>query len=88
MPAYKKTSKYSVEQTQSISVAVFGVLAEAQRALTIPEIQGRDLSLVNQTSQKLSRVLNELVEAGFISKGFDKERGRVNYKIVGEVNGY
>lgn len=88
MPAYKKTSKYSVEQTQSISVAAFGVLAEAQRALTIPEIQGRDLSLTGQTPQKLSRVLNELVEAGFVIKGFDKEQGRVNYKIVGEVNGY
>ena len=60
-----------------------GVLDDAERALTIQEICNSDLTLVNQTPQKMARALNELVEAGFAIKG--KVNNRVTYRTIGSV---
>ena len=85
MPSFVK-SKYSNEFNSELRVRTLGVLADAERALTIQEICNSDLTLVNQTPQKMARVLNELVEAGFATKS--KVNNRVAYKTIGDsVNG-
>lgn len=85
-----KTSKYSTTQTQAITVAALGVLADSPVPLTIPEICAADLTLTYQTTQKMSRVLNELVEAGFVKKTKSKSKGKMIYAATAnlEEQGY
>ncbi len=77
---YKK-SKYSVEQNQQWSVAAMCVLSDATEALTGDQIRQSDLTLVNVTPQKMSRILGELVENGFVMKTKGKD-GKMRYKSV------
>jgi hypothetical protein len=81
MPGFVK-SKYSKEFNSELRVRALGVLSDAERALTIQEICGSDLTLVNQTPQKMARILNELVEAGFATKG--KRDNKVTYRTIGD----
>lgn len=74
MPAFKK-SKYSLEQTQEIMMRAFGALCDSETPMTIEEIQQADLSLVSTTTQKMARVLNELVEKGVVVKTKSKAKG-------------
>lgn len=78
---YKK-SKYSTEQTQRWSVAAMCVLADSKEALRCDEICSADITLTEVTPQKMSRILNELVEGGFVRKTKGKD-GRMRYKSVG-----
>ena len=82
MPSFVK-SKDSNEFNSEVRVGALSVLADAERALTIQEICNSDLTLVTQTPQKMARVLNELVEAGFATKG--KVNNRVTYRTIGSV---
>ena len=67
MPAFRK-SKYTKEQTQAITLDAMSVLADSPEALTISEICVRSPALMGQTSQKMARCLNELVEMGLVRK--------------------
>ena len=81
MPGFVK-SKYSNEFNSELRVRALGVLAESPSALTIPEICAGDLNLTGQTPQKMARILNDLVEAGFVMKTNSKSRGRMVYAAV------
>lgn len=85
MPAYRKTSKYSVMDNQTFELKAFIVLAEAETALTIPEICQRDMGLVGVTPQKMARVLNSLCDKGVVAKAKSKEKGRLVYTSVGKL---
>ena len=74
MPAFKKP-KYSVEQTQEIMTRAFSALCDSETPMTIEEIQQADLFLVSITTQKMARVLNELVEKGVVVKTKAKLKG-------------
>lgn len=89
MPAFKKP-KYSVVQTQEITMRALGALLDAGTALTIDEICQRDIHLVGQTTQKMARVLNELVEGGLVMKTKSKSKQRMIYAAVAslEAQGY
>lgn len=77
-------SKYSKEQTQALTMAALDVLAESQQALTITEICARKISLTNQTTQKMSRCLNDLVEMGVVKKTKNKA-GRMVYMATSQL---
>lgn len=81
MPSFMKP-KYTKDQNSELRVRALGVLAESPNALTIPEICAGDMGLMGQTSQKMARVLNELVEAGFVMKTSSKSKGRMVYAAV------
>ena len=83
MPAYKK-SKYTPAQTQEITMRALDVLANSDEPMTIQQICQSDVFLVNQTIQKMSRVLNDLYERGVIFKTKDKASGRMIY-ITGQA---
>lgn len=85
MPGRK--SKYSKEVNGQIKVELFTVLAEAGEYdnPTIEWIQNHSIYLSDFTTQKLSRSLNEMVDAGFVRKG-KMRSGRMVYRLVGEVS--
>lgn len=76
--------KYSKEQTQRWTVKAMIVLAEAQRDMTSKEIQQGDLELTGVTPQKMTRILNELVDKGLVMKSKGKS-GLMRYKATGTI---
>ena len=86
MPAYRKTSKYTKAQTQAITLDALDVLNESPVALTISEICAQRGSLAGQTSQKMARCLNELVEMGMVEKTKSKS-GRMLYMAMSQLEG-
>ena len=74
--------KYTKDQNSELRVRALGVLADSPNAMTIPEICAGDMGLMGQTPQKMARVLNELVEAGFVMKTNSKSKGRMVYAAV------
>lgn len=89
MPAFKK-SKYSVVQTQEITMRTLGVLLDTGKPMTIEEICQGDMHLIGQTTQKMARVLNSLVEGGLVMKTKSKAKQRMIYAAVAslEEQGY
>ena len=89
MPAFKQ-AKYTREKSAEIRLTALGVLVDAGRPLTISEICAGDISLTYQTTQKMSRELAELVEAGLVKKTKSKSKGRMVYAAVAslEEQGY
>ena len=71
-------SKYSKETTQLLTMDAFDVLVESPVALTISEICVQRMTLMGQTSQKMARCLNTLVEQGLVEKVKSKS-GRMLY---------
>lgn len=89
MPGFKQP-KYSKVQNQRLEVTTLDVLVNAKEPLTIPEICAADLTLTYQTTQKMSRILNGLCEAGFVKKTKSKSKGKMIYVAVAclEEQGY
>ena len=78
--------KYSAMQNQELETKAFMVLAQTTQALTIPEICSQDFALVNQTPQKMARVLNNLCDMGAVIKAKDKSKGRMVYMSMSSYN--
>lgn len=78
--------KYSQMQNQELETKAFMVLAQTTQALTIPEICSQDFTLVNQTPQKMARVLNNLCDMGAVIKAKDKSKGRMVYMSMSSYN--
>lgn len=90
MPAFRK-AKYTIEQTQELTMRALAVLQDSSTPLTIQEICANDMNLTNQTPQKMSRVLSNLCEMGMVKKTKSKSKGnRMIYAAVAslENNGY
>lgn len=82
-------SAYSKDQTDNWRGRIAIVLAEAQEALSIPQIQERDMALQGISSQKMSRMLGTLIEYNLVTKAKSRS-GRMVYKslAVMEKQGY
>lgn len=74
MPAFRK-AKYTIEQTQELTMRALAVLQDSSTPLTIQEICGSDINLTNQTPQKMARVLSSLCEMGMVKKTKSKSKG-------------
>lgn len=83
MPGRK--SKYSAETNSRIKLAIFDALNNSTRSMTIPDICAASIELKNLTSQKMSRVLNDLVEMGFVKKAQSPEKKRMVYALIDHV---
>ena len=70
----RQTSKYSKEFTNEMTGRIAVILAEAQEAMNIQQIQNQDPNLVGITSQKMARMINHLVDMGACSK--NQRQGR------------
>ena len=78
MPGRSRSS-YSTQMTNDITMRVLSVLIENPRPMTITEISNEDLLLRGITSQKITRSLTRLCEAGLILKSKSKVKGRMVY---------
>lgn len=77
----RQTSKYSKDFTNEMTGRIAVVLADSQQALNITQIQQMDMCLSGITSQKMARMINHLVEMGFVAKAKGKD-GRMVYKCL------
>ena len=77
-----KTSKYSTKVNQELEFRVLEVLLNSEDALSIQQIQQKDMILSSHTSQKLARVLGKLIDFGFVKKSKSKSSNRMMYKAV------
>lgn len=64
----RSNSKYSKAQTDDWTGRIAIVLAGTKESLSIPEIQNRDAALTGISTQKMSRMLNHLVDFNLVSK--------------------
>ena len=55
MAGYRRTSKYSVEDTQKWTIEAMLTLSEEKRAMTCDELRTTKIQLVSVTPQKLAR---------------------------------
>lgn len=85
---YRK-SAYSKDQTNEWQGRIAIILAGAEEALSIPEIQERDICLQGITPQKMAKMLGTLAEYNLVGKAKGKN-GRMMYKslAVMEKQGY
>ena len=77
-----KTSKYTAQQNSEFAMRCLEVLDSNPNAMSIADIQKSDMVLHDVTSQKLSRILNHLVEFGVIKKTKDRASGHMVYKSI------
>ena len=75
----KSRSIYSSQMTNDITMRVLAVLMENHRPMTIAEICAEDICLRSITSQKITRSLTRLCEAGLIMKSKSKVKNRMVY---------
>lgn len=82
MPGRTKVRKFSAAQEGEFRMRVLDILSNSDNALSIEEIQRKDMILQGLSGQKMSRVLNYLVEMGFVRKAKSKTLGRMVYKSI------
>lgn len=85
MPGRVKVRKMSATQESEIRMRTLAVLLDSDEALTTDQIKSRDIVLAPITSQKMSRILNYLLEMGFVRKAKSKVSGRMVYKAVSKM---
>lgn len=73
MPGRKNTATKT--QNQKYEFEVLSVLSESPVALTIPEICEKNMLLVGLSSQKMARILSDLVNMGLVRKSQSKAKG-------------
>jgi Fe2+ or Zn2+ uptake regulation protein len=79
------TRRISTTQENELRLRVLDILNDADDAMTIADIQSRDMVLQPMTSQKLTHVLAYLVEMGFVRKAKSKHLNRMVYKAVSKM---
>ncbi len=79
MPGRNSSSPYTAQMTNDITMRILAVLIENPKPMTISEICNADLLLRGITSQKMTRSLTRLCDAGLILKSKSKSKGRMVY---------
>ena len=78
----KRTSQYSADYNAEKKVAILDLLVRTGEAMSIDKMKSSDFALTDMTIQKMSRLLNELVEMGLVAKGKNYQTGRNIYKAI------
>lgn len=88
--SYQRKRTLGIEKEQEIKCKIMEVLDESPEALTLEQIQQRDMMLHGYTTQKLSRLISGLIEMGCVRKARSSALGRMVYKstTVMQVQGY
>lgn len=85
MPGRFKTKAYSAAQEGEFKLRIIDILNNSDEAMTIDDIKSEDIILRDLTSQKMSRVLSNLIELGLVRKARSKAQGRMVYKAVSKM---
>ena len=82
MPGRVRVHRASPEKEGEYKMRILGILNESEEAMTIDEIKSRDIVLQPLTSQKMARLICNLIDMGFVRRGKSKSLGRMVYKAV------
>ncbi len=84
---YKKNCrKYTAEQESEFRFRILDILNEQEEAIDINEIKSQAPMLLGHLSyQKMSRILNYLIEMGLVRKAKYKATNRMVYKSVSKM---
>lgn len=74
--AQNKKATKTQEANVGIKAEIKAVLASAEKAMTVTEIQSASASLGALSNQKVSALLKQLVEANVVTKVIDKKVSR------------
>lgn len=86
MPGFVKSRKFSKEKEGELKIRVLDILLSTEESMNIDEIKLQDvIFLGGYTNQKISRVLNSLIEMGLVKKSKSKSTGRLKYKSVAKM---
>lgn len=82
-----RTSKYNARINGELKMRVLAVLEDADDSVrpTLDWIKQQDIILAPHSTQKLSRILNELVDMGLVRKGKSKSLGRMVYRLTSKM---
>ena len=85
-----RSSTYSKNMTNDITMRVLAVLMDNSQPMTISEICEKDICLCGLTSQKVTRSLTRLCDAGLVMKSKSRSKNRMVYINVAilEEQGY
>lgn len=85
-----RSSAYSKSMTNDITMRVLAVLMDNSQPMTISEICEKDICLCGLTSQKVTRSLTRLCDAGLVMKSKSRSKNRMVYinAAVLEEQGY
>ena len=82
MPGRVRGHRPSPEKEREYKMRILSILNESEEAMTIDEIKSQDMILQPLTSQKMARLIGNLIEMGLVRKGKSKRLGRMVYKAV------
>lgn len=82
MPGRVRVHRPSLEKEGEYKMRILSILNESEEAMTIDEIKNQDMILQPLTSQKMARLIGNLIEMGLVRKGKSKSLGRMVYKAV------
>ena len=77
-----RVHRLSPEKEGEYKMRILSILNEFEEAMTIDEIKSQDMILQPLTSQKMARLIGNLIEMGLVRKGKSKSLGRMVYKAV------
>lgn len=82
MPGRVRVHRPPPEKEGEYKMRILSILNESEEAMTIDEIKSQDMILQPLTSQKMARLIGNLIEMGLARKGKSKSLGRMVYKAV------
>lgn len=82
MPGKVRVHRLSSEKEGEYKMRILSILNESEEAMTIDQIKSQDMILQPLTSQKMARLISNLIEMGLVRKGKSKSLGRMVYKAV------
>lgn len=86
MPSVVRKRKLSNEKECELKFRILDALESSENSMSLDEIKQYDPIVLGQyTTQKISRWLNSLIEAGLVKKGKSKSTGRMMYKTVSKM---
>lgn len=86
MPGTVRKRKLSAEKEGELKFRLLDILESSENSMNLDEIKASDpFVLGGYTTQKLSRLLNSLVENGLVRKAPSRSTGRMMYKTVSKM---
>lgn len=86
MPGVVRKRKMSAEKEGELKFRILDILESSENSMNLDDIKASaPMILGGYTTQKLSRLLNSLIEAGLVRKSQSKSTGRMMYKTVSKM---
>lgn len=86
MPGIIRKRRLSAEKEGELKFRILDILENSENSMNLDEIKAQEpFMLGGLTTQKISRILNSLIEAGLVRKAPSRSTGRMMYKTVSKM---